>query len=342
MILNELSEKVESVNLENTFLYFITRVLRPEVKARQKVMDKFLFKVYQVDINDDIRSHLHELTKEQLSYLASKKTELHEYDVITDDTEHLFTYQMAHKAMSFSDVVYNQLKARPQKIVSLEDIVEDEELWAYCVGFYQGDNDWIYTFRKILSGKVAIDEKDGSKKKLIHKAIRTYFNTNSQKLELFKGQTVNLDKLVDCIFYNETFYIARKRQFEQIVGLEAEYKETATTLVKELKATQLIAGIDILIEQVEKNTSLHKKLVRITRIGNYRTLDANIIQNMERVSKLHGSNLKIKEGKIVIEDEKDIEETLRMLADYYKTGQIFGFTYGTYAGKQIDTAVDAN
>lgn len=76
MILDELLEKLESVKVDNTFLYFITRVLKPDVKKSTKVMDKYIFKVYQIDINDDIRNHLFTLTKNQLQYLIKKKTEL--------------------------------------------------------------------------------------------------------------------------------------------------------------------------------------------------------------------------------------------------------------------------
>lgn len=337
MILEELSEKLESIKIDNTFLYFITRLLKPEVKKSSKVMDKYLFKVYQIDVNDEIRKHLYELTQEQLTYLTKKKTELHEYDVITDDTEQLFTYSMTNKAMSFADVVNNQLKSQLPKILNLEEIIKDEELWAYCVGFFNKDDKWIYTFRKILSGKVAIDEKDGNKRNALIKAIRTRFNTKSQKLELIEGETVNLDKQVDCIFYEDTFYIAKKTQFEQIVGLEEEFKQQASDVISELEATNMIEGLEILAKQIESNPSIHKKLVRLSKIGNYKDLDAKILKTMQKVCKLHGDKLKVKDGKLFIEDESDIDLALKMLADYYKRGEVSGKAYGTFAGKQLAT-----
>ncbi len=335
MILEELSEKIGEIKVNNTYLYFITRVLKPNVKKSSKVMDKYVFKVYQIDVNEDIRDHLHKLSQEQLAYLASKKLELQDYDVITDDTQQLFTYQMTNKAMSFADVVNKQLKSQPPKIQSLEEIIVFEELWAYCVGFYQNGSDWIYTFRKILSGKVAIDENDGNKKSALQKAIRTVFNTKSQKLELIQGETVNLDKQIDCIYYADTFYIAKKTQFEQIVGLEEEYKAQASEVIKELEDTKMIEGLEVLKKQIEENPSIHKKLVRLSKIGNYRELDTKIIKQMQKVCKLHGDELKLKDGKLFIEDEKDIDLALKMLGDYYKRGEVSGKAYGTYAGKQL-------
>lgn len=338
MILEELSEKLKSIKVDNTFLYFITRVLKTDVKKTSKVMDKFAFKVYQIDVNDEIRQHLYSLTQEQLEYLVRRKTDMHEYDVVTDDTQLLFTYSMTNKAMSFADVVNNQLKTKPPKIKNLEDIITEEELWAYCVGFHNKGSDRIYTFRKILSSKVAIDEKDGNKRNALQKTIRTIFNSTSQKLELIEGETVNLDKQVDCIFYEDTFYIAKKTQFEQIVGLEEEFRQQATEVITELEETDMIAGLDIMAKQIDTNPSIHKKLARLSKIGNYKDLDTKSIKIMQKVCKLHGDKLKLKNGKLFIEDENDIDLVLKMLADYYKRGEVSGKAYGTFAGKQLLTS----
>lgn len=337
MIIEELLQKIDDISKDNVILYFITRVLKPEVKASSKVMDKYLFKVYQIDVNDEIREHLYTLTQEQLNGLIKRKTELHEYDVITDDTAQLFTYQMTNKAMSFYDVVNNQLTSNPPKIKSLEEIIVNEELWAYCVGFYNDENEWIYTFRKILAAKVAIDENDSNKKSKFQKTIRTIFNSKSQKLELIEGETVNLDKQIDCIYYEDTFYIAKKTQFEQIIGLEGEYKHQANEVVTELASTKMIEGLEIITKQIEENPSIHKKLVRLTKIGNYKDLDAMTIKKMQKICKKYGETLKLKDGKLFIEDENDITLTLKVLADYYKLGEVSGKAYGTYAGKQLQT-----
>lgn len=73
MILEDLLDRLEDIEVSDTYLYFITRVLKHNQKKNSKVLDKYLFKVYQVDINDEIRNHLYSLTQEQLSYLINKK-----------------------------------------------------------------------------------------------------------------------------------------------------------------------------------------------------------------------------------------------------------------------------
>jgi len=213
---------------------------------------------------------------------------------------------------------------------------------AYCVGFHNKGDDWIYTFRKILSSKVAINEQDGNKQNAVQKTIRTIFNSTSHKLELIEGETVNLDKQVDCIFYEGTFYIAKKTQFEQIVGLEEEFKVQASEVIKELEATEMIVGLDIMEKQIKINPAIHKKLVRLSKIGNYKDLDEKTVKKMEKVCKQYGDKLKVKDGKLFIEDEGDIDLALKMLADYYKRGEVSGKAYGTFAGKQLTAAVEGS
>lgn len=52
MILEDLLERLEDIEVSDTYLYFITRVLKHNQKKNSKVLDKYLFKVYQVDINE--------------------------------------------------------------------------------------------------------------------------------------------------------------------------------------------------------------------------------------------------------------------------------------------------
>jgi hypothetical protein len=335
MTLQGILDKIATTEVNDLRLYFITRVLKDNVQKRAKIIDKYLFKVYQVDIDPEIRTYLYDLSIEQLEKVIKKDFEMVDYDVISDDTQHLFTYSMKNKVFSFSDVVCNQLSKTPPKMQSIESILSNEdELWAYCVGFNDTKNkDWIYTFRKILSGKVATDEKEG---KNLLKTIRTYFDTSNQKLELLKGETVNLDKQVDCIYYDETFYVIKKAYFEQIVGLQEEYKEQSKTVVEELKKTGKFDGLEMIEEKIETNPAIHKKLVRIARIGNYRTIDEKVIRKMETVCKKYGVKLNIKDGKLAIEEDKDIDTVLKMLADYYKTGEVSGKAYGTFAGKELE------
>jgi len=334
---------VSATKSSNIYLYFITRSLKEGYKKRAKVLDKYDFNVYRVDINDEIREHLHELSIEQLNYLVFKDMEISEYDVISDDTSQIFTYAMKNKGLSFAPVLDRILSAKPiSRIINLAALLETEELWAYCVEFVSSDKSTenILTFKKITPGKIAVDEREGNKRGVFGKTLRTIFNTKSRKLELIEGDTVNLDKQIDCIHYDNRFFIIHKHKFEQIVGIEEEFMEQANEVVTALEDTNLIEGISVLAAEFNTNPAIHRKLVKIEKIGNYSNLNISVIRKMQRVAKKFGETLKIREGKILIEDSADVSIVLKVLMDYYKLGEASGKSYGTYSGKLIDTQMD--
>ena len=336
MTITDIREKIENISPENIKLFFITRVLKENLRKTSKVMDKYLFKVYQIEIDTEIRNYLFDLSKEQLDIVIKKDYELLEYDVISDDTEHLFTYAMTNNAMSFADVVYNQLSGNPPKVTSIEEILKQEELWAYCVGFYATETQkWIYSFRKILPSKVVIEESSNPEVMKSIRFIRAKFDTRSQKLEMLHGETINLDKQIDCLFYEEVFYVIRKGNFEQIIGLEAEFKQEALNVAQALEESEMILGVEILREQIEENPALHKKLMRISKIKNFNSINEEKIGKMNEICQKYGSSLKINDGKITIEEPKDIDQVLKILADYYKVGEVSGIPYGTFSGKEL-------
>lgn len=135
-----------------------------------------------------MRKYLYELSIDELKRTISKDYSLIDYDPISDDTDHLFSYKLKAETSTFSDVVVNQLGKPLPKVESIDGIVSDnEELWAYCIGFLDEEKEeWIYTFRKIMVSKIAIDEKNDNEKKH-HKAP-------NKNIIQYKFQKINTDE----------------------------------------------------------------------------------------------------------------------------------------------------
>lgn len=341
--LDEILNVIKTTKEENVKLHFITRILKEGVKKRDKTLDKYVFKVYQIDIDDEIRKYLYDLSINELERTITKNYSLIDYDPISDDTEHLFSYKLKAETSSFSDVVINQLGKELPKVESIEGIVsENEELWAYCIGFLDVDNaSWIYTFRKIMVSKIAIDETKDSEKSIFWRQIRTVFNSTSKKLTLMKGEAVTLDKQIDCLYCDEVFYILKKIPFEQIVGLQEEYHIKAVEVVECMKETGMIDGLENMEEELKSNTSLHKKLVKLQQVGGLEKLDTTRIKKMENVSKRYGDKINVDaNGHIKITDRKDFEAVIKAMCDYYKKGEISGKSYGTYSGRELKQKQD--
>ncbi|MCC8117224.1 MAG: DUF4868 domain-containing protein [Bacteroidales bacterium] len=302
------------------------------VSSKLRAYEKYIFKVYQVDCEDDVRDRLYAGSKSQLESIIAKNYEMVEYDVISDDTNHLFTYPIENKLFSFEDVVTNQLgKVNIPKVSKLSDIQNNAEtLWAYCVEFEHEDKR-IYTFRKISDSKVGIDGKDVSKIKW----CRTFFNTKSLKLELLTSDTINLEKIIDCVFFDGIFYIIRKYDFENIIGLQEEFKNQALAIGKEITSLDMVTGSDVVEKIINEKSSLHRKLIKVKKMGYYEHFTAKDLPKLQKTCRKFGEKLPVKDGKINIETADDLEVVLRMFGDYYKVGINTGQSYATFAGKVV-------
>ncbi|EKP0246581.1 hypothetical protein NTJ15_000606 [Aeromonas veronii] len=104
-ILEILDDSNISVNL-----YFISRHVKEGIAKTARVVDKFSFRTNSVDISPDLVTFFTEIAKKQLNKsLKTEGYELEGYTVISDDlTNKLYTYAL-NNALSFSDVIENQL-----------------------------------------------------------------------------------------------------------------------------------------------------------------------------------------------------------------------------------------
>ena len=67
-----------------------------------------------------------------------------------------------------------------------------------------------------------------------------------------------------------------------------------------------------------------------------------MITKMKKAAKAEDYKLKIDaNGKILIENTKDVDMVIKLLCDYYKQGVVTGKNYGTYAGKYFENAESA-
>lgn len=67
-------------------------------------------------MDDEIRKYLYEQSIKELERTIEKDYSLIDYDPISDDTEHLFSYKLKAETSSFSDVVVNQLGCELPKV----------------------------------------------------------------------------------------------------------------------------------------------------------------------------------------------------------------------------------
>jgi hypothetical protein len=250
-----------------------------------------------------------------------------------EDTDNkIYTYAL-NNAMAFSDVINHQLTAGVDIpfVTSLKDIKQD--LWAYCMGItLPGSNKPLYSFRKITKGKVATDEKTGVEKFMCR------FDTKDSKLAIVRGETINFDYKFDCLYANDKFYVLSKRAFEELVDLDEDFKENAEGVIASIRKSDVIAGLDYFSEEVFRNPALLKKLANVARRQNHEDLDPSRIKKMKAIAKRLDLNLKFKDGKLLVEDSKDVTLLIRLLDKYYVECMQTGEPYGSHSKVKLSQA----
>lgn len=332
MMFEELLARINETDVGNVYLYLIVRSLKPDTSARTRVTERYNFDLRQIDIDDTIRKHLRNLTVEILEKNIEKKPDIYDYSPISDSSQRVFTYSMENNAISFSSVIEKHESGQVEKVHDFGEIVRSENLWAYCVAFYDDAKDeWVFTFKKVKPGQAVVDEDNPGQRSHFGR-IRTRFNSNNDKLEVLNGETFVLEKSIDCFFYDKSFLIISKSAFEEIVDLKVEQERQARECFEELKELGFIEGLELVAEILDGNHGLHKKLVRMQSIGSYKAID---IEKIKSVIKELELELTVTDDKIVITAHKDIDLVIKLLAEFYKQGLVSGETFGTFAGVKI-------
>lgn len=328
-ILQNLLVELQKDNKNSLWLYFVIRQLKNGQHGSEKVLDKHDFVLRRIDLSKEMKIFFKGVLEEQLdTMLSNTEMEMMEYQVIGDDLKNkIYTYAL-NNALSFADVINNQL-VNPTKIKPINSLSEiKENLWAYCIKVHLTGMQF-YSFRKTSKGKIATEKPQGLEEK-----ITTWFDFQDAELKPFKGELANFDNKIDCLYYENKFYVFKKGSFEQIVGLEEEFLENAKNVLTVLRGTDLIEGLDILEEKILESKGLLQTLASISKKGNHSNLDSDEINKMKQVlMRFEGKDLKLNShGKILIEDSSDIKTFAKLLNDFYKQGMISGKFYGTNSG----------
>lgn len=312
-------------------LFFITREVKDGVAKSAKVIDKYCFKAWNVDISADLVKFFTEVAKKQVEKVNNTKDyELEPYSVINDDLSNkLYTYAL-NNALSFSDVVNNQLIGdNPKSISSLTQIKSD--LWAYTLKITTSDN-FALIFRKLSKGKVVTADPQSMTER-----VSSIFDSSTSELKVSTQESISFDDKLDCIYINNEFLIFHKSGFENIVGMEEEFKEAASDVLNIIKETELIEGIELIENQLKESRALLKTLSNISKKGNHQNFNSSELEKMKSVLRqFEGKDLKMThDGKLLLENKIDVGYFIKLLNDYYKQGMVSGKFYGTNSGQLL-------
>ena len=320
---------IDDSNEGSVRLFFITRRTKQEKRKRVSY-----YRTMSVDIEDDVRKSLWEIVKLKVQISSNSKDEFDDYILVADENQTRFKYTRKEKLHTFLSVVDQDLLnlSSLPKFKGMDSLLGDS-LWAYCIGFFDTEDTWVYAFSKITQ-RIEID-KQGSFKKLF-----ASMGTDSTKLQIVKGEPYSLDKRIDTFYFEKEFYIYQKRYFEEITGLKEEHQEVANVELDSMISRGFIQGIDGIREVIIENSRLVSKLNQLQQNSDYQeSTNTEILKKMKETADRLGIQLHFTENSVGVSSKKDFESVIRILTDYYKEGTFTHAIYGTSAGKRVNPSL---
>lgn len=304
----EIFEKVLNLleNAEATVNMFVMK------KTYSKFKDK-LYKLYTVEITNKVATEFINIAKNQL--LTTKQSlENNECKI-----RNFFDLELDSQDISFIDVkqietfesVINQIKqfTRLETIESFEKI---KRIHAYAIEVKTLNKSFLY-FRKYQESKI------------ITKKFITFLFYKG-KFDEIKGDILIFDNLIDCFYLDETkkMYILNRVNFEQIFDFKEYYRKQTIDALKTLEESNSFEISQELANSIPTKYKIARKITKLHKSGTLKISVEVLKKHKEKIPHLRYT---IEKEKIIINDEKALEDFLNVCYDNYVEGIVSGEKY---------------
>lgn len=251
------------------------------------------YDVLRVKTDKKLQKRFHGYIRQQLQH---KDFHLTPYDFNNaDGDDSLFTIDTAvTDFVKVAEKIENGFKSPFAQ--SYDELLNS---WAYISLFEKGDKR-LFAWRKINS--------DIQPKKVRSK--NAVFFQNHRLVDIEDKEVFLIDPTYDFFVYDGTTFIANKKQFESSMNFREGMKANGEEVLSDFTSLNIFDNVEIIREFVGVNLHHLRKLSSIKKSGYYKQPD--YIQKLIRVNKKEKWELKITNGKIIVEKET-VELLLKLL-----------------------------
>lgn len=321
--INQLTQP-DTTNYQNITLYLITKI-KPTRRTPSP------YKIYRVSTNEDVQKHLLQVVNTHISRknLLNGDPTISTYKFIDDDTDKVLFYPGANAPFTVAILEFLRGSNTIEDLRQLEMVAPF--LFAYCLVLQNDNDNYIYTFSRVYPSHVAVARNRGLKNR-----IRTLFNTTDCRLEIFTHQAIDLDATVDCILINGDYYILSKSRFESLLGMEEEIDHISNDVLKTLRESELVIGMDLLENAVKTKKTLRKSIANLIHLEHYKKLNEDRIKKMEETVTKFNLKVAFDNNKLNITETTDFNHLVKILDDAYVQGLSTGEHYSSSVREKIE------
>ncbi|MBO8139961.1 MAG: DUF4868 domain-containing protein [Thermosipho sp. (in: Bacteria)] len=301
---NKLEEILSVLNTNNEvnlsiFLYQTRRNKNPE-----------RYKIYKMLIDAQIKNVMINVVKSEIKNFI---------ELIEDNDNKVLGYN--------PDLEQDIFMIKKSEIYFLKKIwpylVEEEEPEILEIEHFSNKNinrAWIVSVEYIRYGKeerIFLLQKFVKSQHLTDKKIAVVYINNEYKL--ISDKIVEIGRNFETIILEDYIISKKLRDFEYIFEFEIFYKEKAGEFINEISNFDKIQIIDEvkekILEKIKTNKKFAHKLYSAYRNGYYEYIDINKLKDLQKRLSLR---INIKNEKIIIDDQTNLEDLLRVLNDDFE------------------------
>ncbi|MEL3900189.1 Kiwa anti-phage protein KwaB-like domain-containing protein [Treponema phagedenis] len=289
---NKLINEIKDANFNNWSVSFWLIKRKISVSKSKK---ESIYLTLRVDMDDKLPKRFKGYLKTQLQN-QNRKYHLENYDYSNADGDGVLL------TMDSDDTDFTKVESEISKGLDNDRVSSYSDLlnsWAYVILFESG-NKKLYAWKKISA--------DTQPKKA--KAKNSVFFYNQILVDLDDKDVFAVYPNYDFFVYKGTIFISSKGQFESSMNFREGIKAKSNQLLKELKELEIFQNIELIDEHIGDNLHYLRKMASILKSGYYK--QPNYINKLIAINKKENWQLKVENGKIIVEKET-IDLLLKLL-----------------------------
>lgn len=308
-------QKLQSIQSENFDDWSVSFWL---IKRKQSSATKeATYNTCRVDMDKKLPSRFKSYLKNQLQ---EKDFYVNKYDYSNSDGDDvLLTIEVEMTDFAKVEAEIHKGFDNP-RLQNAHDLLNS---WAYVV-LFEKDSQKLYAWKKISA--------DTQPKRATTKSV--LFFVNQKLVDPEDKETFMIYPNYDFFVYDGTVFIASKKQFESSMNFREGMRQKCNEVISDFEHLKVFENIELINQYVGNNLHHLRKMASILKAGYYK--QPNYIKKLIEVNKKENWELKVKRGKIIIEEDT-IELLLKLLNNDRLRSPINNEIFDSFAKSSINS-----
>lgn len=325
-MINEFQDAIQSADPNDVRVFLLLRKVREGIPVSRRDVMKYIYHPRSVAVDPELQAHL---KQRYLVQIGRVKEEVLPYEILSEEGRGPFAFTYDGVGSTFLSLLKTGIEDQ-----ALESPVTDlralgDQLWATVIAFSSPTSQTAtYVLNKAADSRIAGDIREIEGYSLRGK-LMTVFDSRQRRLRLLDSTILSLPNEAAAFGIGARYLVLNKPQFEQIVGMEEKFLQTASNAIELLHRTNLVVGLDRAASRVQASSRFMRRVAHLFASPDLLELTPDRIARMRTTAMEFGKHLTVNaDGQVVLENENDVDLFIKLVEDYFLQSSQTGMGYG--------------